>query len=75
VKAELREGNLLGCPVDIKVHDFSRSPTIRNRSTLGSSEFFNNITTTKDSARKVECIFAAPDPSCLMIVSRSAHNG
>jgi hypothetical protein len=74
LKAELREGNLFCCPVDIKVHDFSRGPTIRNRPNLGSGEFFNNVTTTKDTARKMERIFAAPDTSRPMIVGRSAHS-
>jgi hypothetical protein len=72
LKAELREGNFLSCPVDIEVHDFSWGPTIRNRPNSGSNKFFNEITTTKDSARKVECIFITPNPSCPMIEVRSA---
>jgi hypothetical protein len=74
LKAEFREGNFLRCLVDIEVYDLSRGPTIRNRPNPCSSEFFNNVTATKDGTRKVECIFATPDPSCLMIVGRNAHS-
>jgi hypothetical protein len=71
---ELRERNFLGCPVNIEVHDLSRGPTIRNWPNSGSDEFFNNVATSKDSTRKVKCIFTAPDTDCPMTVVRSAHN-
>jgi hypothetical protein len=74
LNAELRERNFLRCPVNIKVHDLSRGPTIRNRLNKGSNEFFNNVATSKDSTRKVKCIFATPDPSCPMIEGRSTHS-
>jgi hypothetical protein len=74
LKSEFREGNFLCRLADIEVHDFSRGPTIRNRPNSDSSEFFDNIATTKDGACEVEHIFAVPDPSCSMIVGRSANN-
>jgi hypothetical protein len=74
LKVEFREGNFLCCPVDIEIHDFGWGPTIRNQPNSGSSEFFNNIATTKDGAREVERIFTVPDPSCSMIVGRNANN-
>jgi hypothetical protein len=73
-KGEHREWNFLCCLVNIEVHDFGWGPTIRDRPNSGSSEFLNNITTTKDGARKVEHIFAVPDPRRSMIVGRSANN-
>jgi hypothetical protein len=72
-KAELREWNFLCCTVDIEIHDFGWGPTIKDRPNSGSSEFLNNITTTKDGAREVEHIFAVPNPSRSMIVGRSAN--
>jgi hypothetical protein len=74
LKAEFREGDFLRCPVDIEVYDLSRGPTITNQPNPCSGEFFNNVMATKDGARKVECIFATLDPSCPMIVGRSAHS-
>jgi hypothetical protein len=72
--AKLQEGNFLRCPVDVEDNNFSRSPTVRNRPNFGSGKLLNNVATTKDGARKVECIFTAPDPSCPMVVGRSANN-
>jgi hypothetical protein len=74
LNAELRERNFLRCPVNIEVHDLSRGPTLRNWPNLGSNEFFNNVTTSKDSTHKVKCILATPDPSRPMIVGRSTHS-
>jgi hypothetical protein len=74
LKAELREGNFLHCPVDIEAHDFSRGPTIRNRPNSGSGKLLNNVATTKDGAREVECIFAVPDPSRSVVVGCSENN-
>jgi hypothetical protein len=76
LNAELRKGNFLSCLVNIiEVHDFSWGPTIKNRPNSGSNEFFNDITTTKDSALKVEGIFTAPDPGFPRIELCSAHSG
>jgi hypothetical protein len=73
-KAELRERNFLCYPVDIEVHDFGWGPTIRDCPNSSSSEFLNNITTTKDGAREVERIFAVPDPSRSVIVGCTANS-
>jgi hypothetical protein len=72
LNAELWERNFLCCLVNIEVHDLSRGPTIRTWPNSGSNEFFNDVTTSKDSTRKVKCILTAPDPDCPMIVVRSA---
>jgi hypothetical protein len=74
LNAELRERNFLRCPVDIKVYDLSRGPTIRNWPNSGSNKFFNDVATSKNGTRKVKCIFATPDPSRPMIEGRSVHN-
>jgi L-arabinose isomerase len=42
---------------------------------LGSSEFLNNVTTTKDGAREVGHIFTVADPSRSVVVGHSADSG
>jgi hypothetical protein len=64
----------LRCTVDIEVHDFNRGPTIRNWQNSGIRELLNNVMTTKDGTREVECIFSVPDPSCFVVVGCSANN-
>jgi hypothetical protein len=74
-KSESRKGNLLCYPVDIEVQDLSRGPAIRDRPNLGSNEFLNNVTTTKDGAREVGHIFTVVDPSRSVVVGHSADSG
>jgi hypothetical protein len=74
LNAELRESNFLRCQVNVKIHDLSRGPTIRNRPNTDNIEFFNNVATSKDSTRKVKYIFTTPNPSRPMIEGRSAHS-
>jgi hypothetical protein len=74
LNAELRERNLLRCPVNIEVRDLSQGPTIRNRLDSSSNEFFDDVAASKDSAGEVKCIFAAPDSNCPMIIVCSVYN-
>jgi hypothetical protein len=60
-------------PVDVEVHDFGRSPTIRNRQDLGSSELLNDVTATDNGTGKMECTFAIPQSSSSVIVGSSAN--
>jgi hypothetical protein len=72
--AELRKGNFLCWPVNIKVHDLVWGPAIRDRPNSSSNELFHNVTASEDSAGEVKCIFAAPGPNCPMVIFRSVRN-
>jgi hypothetical protein len=44
---------------------------MRNRPSLRSDEFFNNITATKNHVGQVECTLTIPETNCPMIVRSS----
>jgi hypothetical protein len=64
----------LRCLVHVEIHDFGRSPSIRNRPNFSSDKFLNNVASTKNCTGQVECTFTVPDSSCSMIVWSGASS-